>query len=290
MLSEIKREFSNGNYLTRLLFINCGAFVILKLILVVLMLFELPVGWVQYVELPSDLGKLLRTPWTLFTYMFLHVDLLHVIFNLFALYWFGKIFLSFLNQKQLVGVYILGGLAGAFFYVSALNVIPYFSTVKSSSYLLGASASVMSVIFAMAAYAPNESIHIALIGDVKLKYIGLAVFIVDIVGFSSTDPGGCMAHIGGAVMGYAYGALLSKKHLDLSYPVSVILNFFADFSFKRKPKIKVKQGQRPKTDEEWNKAKNNKNARIDSILEKIKKSGYTSLSEEEKKDLFDLSR
>lgn len=293
VFQELKRQFGTGGYLVRLLYINCGMFIILKLALVACMLFELPVDWVPYLELPSSLGRLLRTPWTVLTYMFVHVDFLHAIFNLLALYWFGKIFLRYFSQKQLVGVYILGGFAGAFTYVMALNTIPYFGDMRDFSYLIGASASVMGIIFASAAYYPDDSIRLALIGEIKLKYVGLAVFLLDVIGFSSSDLGGTMAHAGGALSGLLYGFLLRKKNVDLSSPVTAIMNFFFDLHSgmrKRKPKMKVKVNPgRPKTDEEWNKQNNSRNNRIDSILEKIKKSGYANLSDEEKRELFDLS-
>lgn len=293
VFQELKRQFGTGGYLVRLLYINCGMFIILKLALVACMMFELPVDWVPYLELPSSLGRLLRTPWTVLTYMFVHVDFLHAIFNLLALYWFGKIFLRYFSQKQLVGVYILGGFAGAFTYVLALNTIPYFGDMRDFSYLIGASASVMGIIFASAAYYPDDSIRLALIGEIKLKYVGLAVFLLDVIGFSSSDLGGTMAHAGGALSGLLYGLLLRKKNVDLSSPVTAIMNFFSDLHSgmrKRKPKMKVKVNPgRPKTDEEWNKHNNSRNNRIDSILEKIKKSGYANLSDEEKRELFDLS-
>lgn len=293
VFQELKRQFGTGGYLVRLLYINCGMFIILKLALVACMLFELPVDWVPYLELPSSLGRLLRTPWTVLTYMFVHVDFLHAIFNLLALYWFGKIFLRYFSQKQIVGVYVLGGLAGALTYVMALNTIPYFDDMHDFSYLIGASASVMGIIFASVSYYPDDSIGLALIGEIKLKYVGLAVFLLDVIGFSSSDLGGTMAHAGGALSGLLYGFLLRKKNVDLSSPVTAIMNFFSDLRSgirKRKPKMKVKVNPgRPKTDEEWNKHNNSRNSRIDSILEKIKKSGYANLSDEEKRELFDLS-
>ena len=230
VFQELKRQFGTGGYLVRLLYINCGIFIILKLALVACMLFELPVDWVPYMELPSSLGRLLRTPWTVLTYMFVHVDFLHAIFNLLALYWFGKIFLRYFSQKQLVGVYVLGGLAGALTYVMALNTIPYFDDMHDFSYLIGASASVMGIIFASVSYYPDDSIGLALIGEIKLKYVGLAVFLLDVIGFSSSDLGGTMAHAGGALSGLLYGFLLRKKNVDLSSPVTAIMNFFSDVS------------------------------------------------------------
>lgn len=291
IFQDLKRQFRSGDYLTRLLYINCGIFLILKIALVICMLFEFPVNWILYLELPSSLSVLAHTPWTIFSYMFVHVDFLHIIFNLLALYWFGKLFLQYLSQKQLVGVYILGGITGALVYILTLNTIPYFSVLRHSSYLIGTSASVMAIIFTVVAHYPDDNIRIPLIGNIKLKYIGLAVFLLDVMGVSATDLGGTMAHIGGAAFGLVYGILLRTKNVDLSAPFSSIMDFFANLSrYKKKPKMKVKTNfYKPKSDSEWNQKNNSRNRRMDAILEKIKKSGYANLSDEEKQELFDLS-
>lgn len=291
IFQDLKRQFSNGGYLVRLLYINCCVFIILKIAIVLCMLFELPVNWVLYLELPSSMSALIRTPWTILSYMFVHVDLWHIIFNMLALYWFGKIFLQYFSQKQLAGVYILGGISGAIIYLLALNTVPYFNSLRYSSYLIGASASVMSIIFTVVAHYPDQNINLALIGNIKLKYIGLAIFLLDVIGFSTTDMGGTMAHIGGAVFGLIYGILLRTKNIDLSTPFSSIMDFFVNLRHhKKKTKFKVKTNfDKPKSDSEWNQKNNSRNCRIDAILEKIKKSGYANLSDEEKQELFDLS-
>lgn len=300
MFSEMKLQFKQGGYLTRLLYINCCVFLVIALLLIICRLFNLPgAGWIAYLELPADPGRLLRTPWTPLTYMFVHVDFIHVLFNMLMLYWFGRIFLEFYNQKQLVGLYILGGLAGALFYVLGVNFIPYFASVRPAALLCGASASVMALIFAAVVHSPEYRIRLALIGEIRLKYLGLIILLLDFVCFAGSNLGGTLAHAGGCIMGVAYGLLYVRKGIDLTSPITAIMNFFSSprfgkvgfkksFGFANKRK-KEKEEKKPRTDREWNEHNSSKDERINAILEKIKKTGYSGLTDEEKRELFDMS-
>ena len=111
--NDIKTSFKEGNFLTKLIYINAGAFAVLKLAIILCKLLGASTYWVQYLEMPAYIPTLLQQPWSLLTYMFLHTHFAHAIFNLIALYYFGQLFLQFYSQKQLVAVYSWGGLAGA---------------------------------------------------------------------------------------------------------------------------------------------------------------------------------
>ena len=164
ILDEIKESFKTGSALTKLIYINLAVFLIIKIISVFYFLFNaqdigrLPI--VEWLAVPAGLTNLLLKPWTIFTYMFLHLGFLHILFNVLWLYWFGKIFLEYLSGKQLVGVYILGGLSGAFLYIIAFNVFPVFQPVLQDSYALGASAAVLAIVIAISVYVPDYTIHI----------------------------------------------------------------------------------------------------------------------------------
>lgn len=293
ILEEIKQSFNKGNYLTRLIYINAGVFLVVQLLSVVFYLLDISNIWFTYLELPAFFHTLMKQPWSIITYMFMHRDLIHLIFNLLALYWFGKIFIDYFSQKQLVGLYILGGIGGAIFYLIAYNITNTFQYNIFFSYLIGASASVMAIIFALVRYIPDEEINLALIGPVKLKYLGIGMLILDIIGTTSGNAGGSIAHIGGAVTGYLFGHLMINSGKDITEPINKLITWVNDF-FKRnkKPKFTVHKNT-SKTDEEWNIENNNRkrknNEEIDRILDKIKKTGYANLSDEEKKKLFDLS-
>ena len=288
MWSQIKTNFKQGSYLTRLLYINLGMFVLVRLVLLIFTLFKHDISFaIRYIEMPAYIGNWITQPWGIITYMFLHVDFIHFIFNVLVLYWYGTIFLQFFNQKQLVGVYILGGIGGAFLYVFGYSVFPYFQEVLKHTYLLGASASVMALIFTTVIFAPNYEVQLALIGRVKLKYIGLVLFAVDVLSVTSVNAGGSIAHIGGAITGILFASLYVRQRVDLTTGISWLLDKLATL-LQPKPKITVSYG-RPKTDAEWNVEKKAKNAALDEILEQIKKSGYDNLSAEQKKMLFDIS-
>lgn len=293
ILEEIKQSFNKGNYLTRLIYINAGVFLVVQLLSVVFYLLDISNIWFTYLELPAFFHTLMKQPWSIITYMFMHRDLIHLIFNLLALYWFGKIFIDYFSQKQLVGLYILGGIGGAIFYLIAYNITNTFQYNIFFSYLIGASASVMAIIFALVRYIPDEEINLALIGPVKLKYLGIGMLILDIIGTTSGNAGGSIAHIGGAMTGYLFGHLMVNSGKDITEPINKLITWVNDF-FKRnkKPKFTIHKNT-SKTDEEWNIENNNRkrenNEEIDRILDKIKKTGYANLSDEEKKKLFDLS-
>ncbi len=147
---NLKRTFNSGNILAKLIYINVGLFVLIRLTGVILMLFNLSgFPFLQYLQMPSSPELLLYRPWTIITYMFTHFDFLHILFNMLWLYWFGGLFLTFFSERQLGGLYLLGGIAGAILFLVAYNIFPYFRSVAAYSYLMGASASVMAIVFAV---------------------------------------------------------------------------------------------------------------------------------------------
>ncbi len=293
ILEEIKQSYRQGGALTKLIYINIGAFVLIRL-LQVFYTFGLNSASVhdytllQWISVPANLNALIFKPWTLLTYMFVHYDFLHILFNMLYLYWFGRIFLEFLNPRQLLGVYFLGGLSGAVFYLISYNTIPAFQQQVPFAVMMGASGSVMAILFAVAKYAPNHKIHLLFFGPVQLKYIALVALILDLISIPTLDnTGGHITHIGGAMFGYFYGSSISKGK-----DVTMGFNRFMDrllSIFKRKSKLKVTH-RRPMSDLEYNERRVSKQKEVDRILEKIKASGYDSLSKEEKQTLFDASK
>jgi membrane associated rhomboid family serine protease len=112
IVNEIKASFKRGSYLTQLIYINLAVFVFINLVSVVLFLFGTPAHYsplISWLALPAETNAILFKPWTFVSYMFLHEGFLHLLFNLLWLYWFGRIFMQYLDQKQLLSVYLLGG-------------------------------------------------------------------------------------------------------------------------------------------------------------------------------------
>lgn len=291
---NIKEIFLRGTSLMRLIYINVGMFVLIKVVTLFLILFKIDTTLITtYLELPSNLTTLIYQPWSAITYMFLHTDVMHIFFNMISLYWFGRIALERLSQKQLVGLYILGGLAGAAMYVLSYNLFPYFSVAVHNSYLLGASGAVVAICVAAATQQPNYPIRLMFIGEVKLIWVAIGMVAISVFGITGNNAGGEFAHIGGAIWGYFY-AKAWMKGKDYSQLVTSVINWFTN-TFKRTPKIKVKQGgkqtaSRVKTDAEYNREKRANEAAIDAILDKIKQRGYESLTADEKRELFDRSK
>lgn len=161
IFSETKWRFQSGSILTKLLYINVGLFILIRLAALLCSLFNYsPEFFLSWLQFPSSPVGFLHRPWTVITYMFTHYDFLHILFNMLWLYWFGKLFLTFFNEKQLGGLYILGGVAGALFFMLAYNIFPYFRTVAAGSMLMGASASVMAIVFAVSFYRKDMEIGI----------------------------------------------------------------------------------------------------------------------------------
>ncbi|MDP4290238.1 MAG: rhomboid family intramembrane serine protease [Bacteroidota bacterium] len=241
---------------------------------------------VGYLSIPASINQLLLQPWSILTYMFLHVDFFHILFNMLWLFWFGKIFLDYLNGRQLLWVYLLGGLAGGISFVVAYNIFPVFEISITHAYALGASASIMAIMAAIASLIPNYTLYLLFIGKVKLKHIAIFTVILDFLLIKSDNPGGHIAHIGGMVWGLLYTLFYLKQQNKSGVVGSMAQRFHHLFGLRRRPKLKVSHSNHPLSDEEYNKNRKNQQDQIDKILEKISKSGYSSLTREEKDLLF----
>jgi membrane associated rhomboid family serine protease len=176
IIDDIKHQFRIGNLLMQLIYVNASvfmAFVALKLI-GFLFQFVLAETVFHWLKLPSSLGSLVFKPWTLITHMFVHTDPIHLLFNMITLFFSGQIFLGYLNSRQLLSTYILGGLSGAVLFVIALNIFPAFDGINGIA--LGASAGILAILVAVAALVPNQLVQLALIGPIRLKYIAVFLF------------------------------------------------------------------------------------------------------------------
>jgi membrane associated rhomboid family serine protease len=283
---DIIKTFRSGSNLTRLIYINIGVFILITLTGVAGFLLNnpaIPDKALDLFSVPSAPLSLLFRPWTIISYMFVHKDIWHILFNMLWLYWFGTIFLEYLSQRNLVAVYILGGLTGAVVYILSFNIFPAFATVVNDSVAIGASASVMAIVIAIAAYVPNYTVQLILLGRVRIKYLALGIFVLTSVMDFSINSGGKLAHIGGAVFGYIY-ALNLRRGKDLGKSLNKILDSIVTL-FKPRPKLKVTH-KKTSDEFEYNRMKNEHQSRINGILDKISKGGYDSLTREEKELLF----
>ncbi|WP_377100107.1 rhomboid family intramembrane serine protease [Mucilaginibacter calamicampi] len=230
----------------------------------------------EYLSLPSNLHELLIRFWTPVTYMFMHAGVLHILFNMLFLYWFGQIFEEFLGKKRTIGLYLLGGLAGGVLFVIAFNLLPLFTYAKQISHVVGASASIMAVVVAAATVAPDYSINLIIIGPVKIKWIAIFYVVVGFLTATGPNAGGQIAHLGGALIGFIYIKQLQRGN-DWITNISGI--------FKRKSKLKVVS-----TNHDRNLTAIPRQDEVDAVLDKISKTGYDSLNKHEKEVLFRASK
>lgn len=282
--NEIKASFRQGSVITRLIYTNLAVFLVFRLIYVVIFLAGKEYPLLQWFELPSSFSLLVRQPWSLMTYMFLHFDFLHILFNLLVLYWFGRIFLDYFTQAQLFGLYLIGGISGGLLYVLAYNVFPAFRDAASGSFLLGASASIIAILIAGAFRDPNRAIHLFLIGRVPLKYLALFMIFSYIIGISTSNAGGNIAHLGGVFAGYWYVSGI-RKGRDITKGISKLV-VYLESMLKPRRKVKLVHRRPPRDDYEYNRQKASDHKELNRILDKIAEEGYDNLTREEKETLF----
>ncbi|MBU2651208.1 MAG: rhomboid family intramembrane serine protease [Bacteroidetes bacterium] len=285
---NLKQFFSSGSTLSILIIINAGIWLLISTMGVIAYLFRVPEAAYQsfivdYFALPADLPQIFVHPWTLITYMFLHINFFHILFNLLWLYWFGLIFRQYLSSRQLLSVYFWGGLAGGILYVVTYNIFPVFADDLSMARALGASASVMAIVTAISFFVPNYSIQLLFIGRVKLLYLAIVLFVVDFFMIRSSNSGGHIAHIGGFLYGFLW-VFLTKRNIFSGWPLK--MSFRNPFRRKSGFKARTYQTERPVSDDDYNTARKKQQERIDEILEKISKFGYERLTKEEKDLLF----
>lgn len=288
IIASLKKEFNKGSVVNKLIYVNVIAFIILSVLNLFSYMFQININpQVKKFYLPSDLSVFVTQPWSLISYMFLHNGLFHLFFNLIWLHFGGKLFLQYLNPKQLITTYFFGGICGGLLFIILYNYIPAFKLLSANALAVGSSASVYAIMIAIATYAPNYSIQIPFIGFLKLKYIAIFMITMDIISIPKENAGGHIAHLGGAIFGYIF-IMQIRKGKDFSI---IFSNFLRKLTNTFKPKSILKTvHKRPKSDYEFNSAKAETQKEVDKILEKIANSGYESLTKKEKSTLFSASK
>ncbi|MBR1550862.1 MAG: rhomboid family intramembrane serine protease [Muribaculaceae bacterium] len=296
IIDDLKTRYSQGSMLMRFIYINIAVFVVLHVLTLISLLLGIDTGWpLRLVEVPTDWQQLLRRPWTLVTYMFAHYEMLHILFNMLWFYWLGRIFLEFFMPRQLGGLYVLGGLGGAAFFVLAYNLLPHFA--GQPGMLLGASASVIAIVVAAAVYAPDYKIGLLFIGEISLKWVAIITVGIDLLSFDTGNAGGHIAHLGGALTG-ALWALNIKRGHDITNPINTVIDIVVGAVKRLGSKKQGGSGgvKAENVSSEHQSARQESRAqsvdeeRLDRILAKIKQSGYTALTDDEKDFLFNASR
>jgi membrane associated rhomboid family serine protease len=281
--------------LTKIIMVNIFVFVIIRLIIaftghinIGAPIDEHPI--IDWLAVPSDFISILKKPWTLITHMFLHVGFFHIIWNMLLLYWFARIIGDLLGDARVLPLYIMGGLAGVAMYLMADHLLPI--GTDGNSIAMGASAAVMTFIFAAATLSPDYTMRLLIIGYVKIKYIAAFVLFLDLLGTAGTNSGGHFGHLGGAILGALFTYQL-QQGVDITEGFQSLKKFFA-FSNDKTPKNKkspIKIVYRnPSKAEHRSDTQSDFQTNLDSILDKINREGIESLSLEEKTFLEEASK
>lgn len=289
---KIKYKFQTANVVEKLIAINVLVFILFFLVQTIAFLFKIPSDFLMnWLVFPKDPGEFLFKPWSIITYSFLHSGIWHILSNMLILYYSGTYFLSYFSSKKLLTVYFLGVIFGALIYMLSYNLFPAFEAT-GKSYLIGASAGVMAVLVAIATHIPDLKIRLMFIGAIKFWYIAAFLVVLDVIQIPFGNAGGHFAHLGGALLGFLYAKQMAKGN-DIGAGFEKGIEWFLSlFESKnnKKPKMrtvyKKPQTSTSKTQIKKNISKDEKQQKIDAILDKISKSGYDSLTKQEKDFLF----
>jgi len=279
-IEKLKYRFKSANIVEQIIYVNVA-------LLLFTSLFEafasLMIWNEQFIfdwfALPVDFQELISTPWSLITHAFLHGGFLHLLFNMIALYYFGNLFLDFFSKKQFINYYILGILGGGVVFMISYTYFPALKDTSTS--LVGASAGITAILVGLATKIPNYGMNFRFIGSVKLWYIAVGFILLDIIQLRVSNTGGHLAHLGGAIVGFLLTTYLQPNKNSKSI-------FSGKFKSKKEKTLKTvyKKNNGPII------SKNNagKQEKIDAILDKISKSGYETLTKEEKEFLFSVGK
>lgn len=278
--NKIQYHLKTANIAEQFIYINIAVFIVTLLFRV----FSQLMNWdenlfMNWFSLPSNLTSFISQPWTLVSYGFLHADFLHILFNSILLFYIGNLFLDFFSKRDFIIYYISGIVVGGIVYLLSYTYFPFLN--GSHSTLVGASAGVTAILIGLATKIPNYGLHFRFIGAVKLWHIAVAFVLLDLIQLPINNTGGHLAHLGGALVGFLLTNQTNKG--------DGFRNLFSSIfkSKKRSPLKTVYKNPKPQQNKKKSALQQEK---IDSILDKIGKSGYEALSQEEKDFLFTIGK
>ena len=277
-INNIQYRYQRANIVEKFISINLAVFLLIFVFNTLGFLFQSNNSFVHWFILPATFEGFITKPWTIITYGFVHVDFKHILMNLIALYFVGNLFTRYFTPKQFISFYILGTLFGGLVFMLSYNFFPAFANDVSNSVLLGASAGVSAIFIGIATYIPNHQFKIPLIGYVKLWHFAAIWIALDIIQIPAGNAGGRIAHLGGALFGFLYVSQASNTDIQIW---NKLKSFFTS---KRKPLRTVYKSKKTSPKKQANTTY--KQQKINAILDKISKSGYETLSQEEKDFLF----
>ena len=282
IIEDFKNEWrKKDNGLIKIILINVILFIGISFIQVIMTISGLSSFFNIFINklmLPASFNIFIFQPWSIITYFFLHLNFMHILWNMLFLFWFGKIIQDNIGNNALISLYVLGGIIGGLLFMAIYNIIPYYVERVPESLMLGASAGVFSIVVGSATLLPNYSFYLLLIGPVRIKYIALFYVLLSFFDVAGSNAGGEIAHMGGAIIGYIYIKKL-QNGIDIGQGLINFINLFNN-----------KQVSEVRDEKDTNIFEESSQDEIDKILDKISESGYSSLSKDEKERLFNASK
>jgi membrane associated rhomboid family serine protease len=291
LIDDLKFKLAQNNAVVKLIALNTIVYLVFALAHVFFWLFQAN-DVISAVEklfvLYASPSNFISQPWGIITYMFLHSGFFHVLFNMLWLYWLGMLLHEYLGNIRVYLVYFLGGVFGGLLYMFAYNVFPVFSSDLNTSFALGASAGILAIVAAAATLLPNYTVMLFGVFSVQLRYIAIFSVLVDLLNIPSSNAGGRIAHLGGALAGFLFIKYLYTNN-TFTNAIHSVSSFFKGL-FKQKPKLTVHHKSNFVYKQPNDSITKPNQADVDAILEKISKSGYESLTAKEKELLFRASK
>ncbi|WP_423736296.1 rhomboid family intramembrane serine protease [Chitinophaga caseinilytica] len=288
--ADIKYWLRQDNTVNHLMIINIAVFLIVG-ILRLLGTLRLPFAAEAWAFLVDNLvlhvdNVLLYKPWGLITYMFFHVQVLHILFNMLTFFWFGNFFRAELGNRRVLPLYLMAGLFGAGLYILFYYLLP--ATPYLGGSLLGASAASMAFLIASATLMPNLEISI-LVAHVRLKWLAIAVLVLNLISIPDGNAGGILAHFGGALFGFGYVRILKSTGTDLCAPLMRLFDGINGLFTRNKTTTRTFKPKKSPLRVVRNATDASHASKLDQLLDKISEKGYNSLTSEEKQWLRQYS-
>ena len=248
---QIQYRIRQLNVAEKIILINVICFVLPLFFKTILFLFNIPSNYfIGLFELSSSFKDLIFKPWTVFTYGFLHSGFFHLFWNMYLLYFSSSLLLNLFGNDIFLKLYFLGILIGGLTFILSYNFFPVFQ--DANPYMVGASAGVMSIFIFISTYSPDLEVRLILF-NVKLRYLGIAFVLLDVIQIPYGNSGGHIAHLGGAFYGFIYAQRL-QKGVDIGLPFENLIIktsklFYSKSKFntvhKNEVKLKTKKNEIP---------------------------------------------
>lgn len=246
----------------------------------------------SWFTLPADFDKMMSQPWSLLTYMFIHISFWQILANMLWLWSFGFIMQDLTGNKKIIPIFLYGSVLGGLAFILAYNIVPGLRPSIPLASLMGASPGIMAIAVSTTMVAPTYRIFPMIRGGFPLWILAAVYVVIDLVLISLTDMGVFASHVTGAAAGFVFMFFLRK-----GYDGSEWINSFFDWINNLFNPDRPRKGKNTKEElfykastPPYKKTPNVTQQRVDEILDKINQKGYHFLTDDEKELLRKASK